>query len=117
MTPYDAYTKLYESHCTAALNMCHVSSDLYFSISCPCFVQTVALKLKNTDLTNYTHCLPLVQGTAKALNVKLFQHKKVREFLWGYEDALLYTITSFKTGVCPSSAAKGATPFVQIQVR
>lgn len=118
MTPCDTYTKLYESHCIAALDMYCVSSDPISLF--PVLVlsmQTVALKLKNTDLTNYTNCLGLVQFAADSWGVKLFQRKRVREFLWGYTDDMLYTIVSVKSDDCPSSAAKDVTPFVQIQVR
>ena len=76
----------------------------------------MALKLKNTDLTNYTQCLSLLQIVADAFEVKLFQRKKVHEFLWGYTDALLNTIVNLETSACPSSAAKGVKAFVQLQV-
>ena len=69
------------------------------------------------DLTNYTKCLGLVQITAEIYGVKLFQRKRVREFLWGYTDDMLEAIVYVKSDDCPSSAAKNVTPFVQIQVR
>ena len=80
------------------------------------FSQTVALKLKNTDLTNYTSCLGLLQQVANAYEVKLFHRKTVHEFLWGYTDPLLNTIVNLKSPACPSTAAEGASSYVQLQV-
>ena len=80
------------------------------------FPQTLALKLNNTDLTNYSRCLELLQLVADGYRVKLFQSKTVYEILWGYTDDLLDTIVNLNTPDCPSDAAKGASSFVQLQV-
>ena len=58
----------------------------------------------------------LLQRVADAYEVKLFQRKTVREFLWGYTDPLLNTIVKLKTSACPSTAAEGASAYVQLQV-
>ena len=76
----------------------------------------MALKVKNTNLTNYPNCLKLLQFAATGWNVKLFQRKNVHELIWGYTDVLLGTLVSFKTEECPSSATEGASSFVQLQV-
>lgn len=92
---------------------CDDQMDSFVTVNIP--LLTVALKLKNTDLTNYTNCLGLVQFAADSWGVKLFQRKRVREFLWGYTDDMLDTIVNVKSDDCPSSAAKDVKPFVQIQ--
>ncbi|KAK2563474.1 Lysosome membrane protein 2 [Acropora cervicornis] len=87
---------------------CDDQMDSFVTVNIP-------LLLKNMDLTNYTKCLGLVQLTADIYGVKLFQRKRVREFLWGYTDDMLEAIVNVKSDDCPSSAAKNVTPFVQIQ--
>ena len=82
------------------------------------FLQTLALKLKNTDLQDYPKCLPIVQLLADTYNVRLFQSKSVYEILWGYTDPVLDTIVNFQqSDACPGNSSKGVSSFVQLQVR
>lgn len=92
---------------------CNDKEDSFVTVNIP--LLTVALKLKNTDLTNYSRCLELLQIVADGYEVKLFQSKTVYEILWGYTDDLLNTIVNIQTPECPGDAAKGASPFVQLQ--
>ena len=81
------------------------------------FLQTLALKLKNTDLQNYSTCLPAVQMLADAYHVRLFQSKSVYDLLWGYTDPILNTIVNVQSDLCPRNSSKGVSSFVQLQVR
>lgn len=81
------------------------------------FLQTLALKLKNTDLQNYSTCLPAVQTIADAYQVRLFQSKSVYDLLWGYTDPILNTIVNVQSDLCPRNSSKGVSSFVQLQVR
>ncbi|XP_068719309.1 lysosome membrane protein 2-like [Montipora capricornis] len=92
---------------------CDDQIDSFVTVNIP--LLAVALKVKNTNLTNYPNCLKLLQFTATGWNVKLFQRKNVHELIWGYTDVLLGTLVSFKTKECPSSATEGASSFVQLQ--
>ncbi|KAM7439971.1 the CD36 [Porites harrisoni] len=92
---------------------CDDKNDTFVTVNIP--LLTLALKLKNIDLQNYSTCLPAVQMLANAYQVRLFQSKSVYDLLWGYTDPLLNTIVNVQSDACPRNSSKGVSPFVQLQ--
>jgi len=93
---------------------CDDINDSFVTVNIPLLAS--ALKLKNSDLTDYSGCLSLLQNVLDGYQIELFHSKSVHEILWGYTDLLLKTIVHTRDiAHCPAMVSEGVKPFVQLQ--